>query len=140
MRSITISRSEASVSFPAMPFSFLRGGLQRAQMGIETVEALFPEPAEVVEPIGDAFQAGGLQPARPELRRACARDDTGLLQHPEVLRDRGLAQIERLAQLGDRRLAERQTGDDRPPRRVRERGQRRSERINRNGISNQLYN
>src|SRR5262245_64126923 len=102
MRAITICRSGSFASFPAMPSSFLRGSLQRLQMGVEAIEALLPEPAEFVEPVGGPLQPRGLEPARPELRRAPARDDAGLLQHLEVLRDRGLAQIERLAQLRDR--------------------------------------
>src|SRR5262245_12312597 len=139
MRSITISRSGSFDSFPAMPSSFLRGSLQRLQMGIEAVEALLPEPAELVEPVRDPFQPRGFQTAWPELGRAPARDDAGLLQHLEVLGDGGLAEIERLAQLRHRRLAPRQAGDNRAPGRVRERGERHGEWVS-HYISTQLYN
>ena len=64
------------------------------------------------------------EPGGPALPVATARDEPGPLEDLQVLRDGGLAHRERGRQLGDRCLSRRQPGEDRPPRRVRERGER----------------
>ena len=105
----------------------------------EAVEALLPEPAELVEPIGNPLEARGLEPAGAELRRVPTRDHTGLLQHLEVLGNSRLAQIERRAQLRDRRLSRSEAGHDRASGRVGERGQGRRERVGRHRIYPESY-
>src|SRR6476646_2760108 len=100
VRSITISRS-AFALLPAMSFSFLRGCLNTLEMSLQTIEPRLPEVAERFDPACDVLQSLGLEPARPELCRACARDEAGIGQHLEMLGDGRLAQLERRTQLLD---------------------------------------
>src|SRR3954463_15530741 len=72
VRSITISRSAVLASLAAMALTFLPGFLDGLKMGIQTVEALFPKPAEFVDPGGDSLQPRGLEPTGSELRRTPA--------------------------------------------------------------------
>src|SRR5262245_56888350 len=62
--------------------------LHPAQVLIEPVEALLPEPAVVLHPAGDLLQRPGDEPARSPLGVAAAGDQAGRLQHLEVLGDR----------------------------------------------------
>src|SRR3954464_10233607 len=75
---------------------------QFAQVFVQAVEALLPETAIVFEPVGDLFQPRALQAARAPLRIAAARDQTGALEHFQVLRDRGEAHSEGLGEIGNR--------------------------------------
>jgi hypothetical protein len=50
--------------------------------------------------------------ARPALGVPAARDEAGALEHLEVPRNRGKADLERLGQLGHRRLAIGQARED----------------------------
>src|SRR6516162_8191501 len=52
-------------------------GLQLAQVVAQPVEALPPEPAVVLDPVGDLLQGAGLQPAGPPLRRPPPGDQAG---------------------------------------------------------------
>src|SRR5437868_9763578 len=84
---MTSTRSAASVAALAAllaPMLFLLG-LQLAQIIVEAIEALLPESAIAVDPIRDFFEADRLEPARPPLRVAAARDQAGALQHLQVL-------------------------------------------------------
>src|SRR5438105_3143242 len=63
-------------------------GLDFLQVLVQPVEALFPEPAVVLDPLGGVLQRRRLQPARPPLRFAAARDQPGALQHLQMLRYR----------------------------------------------------
>ena len=65
----------------------------------------------------------GLEPARPALRVAPARDEPGALEHLEVHRDRGLAHRERLGELVTDGLARGQPRQDRAPGRIGEGGE-----------------
>ena len=57
------------------------------------------------------------------MRLASLFHQPGPLQHPQVLADRGQAQVERSRQLGDRPWALCQAGDDGPPGWVRQSGE-----------------
>src|SRR5438552_3584264 len=89
--------------------------LQRPQIGIETIEALLPEPAVILEPIGGFLQWSGLKPARPPLLFAALGDHARLFEDLEMFRDRRQAHIERFCEFGDRGLAQGQPCQDRPP-------------------------
>src|SRR5262245_31711285 len=89
--------------FPA--WSLLRLCLQFAQVIVEPVETLFPEAAIALEPIVDFLQRARLDPARPPLRLASARDQAGTLEHLEVLGNRRQTHIEGLGEFRHRRLA-----------------------------------
>src|SRR5258706_443670 len=56
-------------------------GLQLAQVHFETIETLLPEAPVVLQPLVDRLERLRLDPARPPLRLAAARDQPGALQH-----------------------------------------------------------
>src|SRR5438445_618309 len=138
-RSSTVSKRCVMVSFVLAPCASnttamsTSGGmrLKLAEVAVEAVEALLPEAPIALDPVGDLPQALGLEPAGPPLRVAAPRDQAGVLEHLEVLRDRGKAHGEGLRELGDGRLAGGQTGEDRPPRGIGDRGERRAQRVGR---------
>ena len=99
--------------------------LELLEQGVEPFVIPFPDPTVALDPIGRLGQRPRLQAPRPALRLAAAGNQPGALQDLEVLRDGGLAHVERLRQLGDGRLAAREARQDTPARRVgecRERG------------------
>src|SRR5215813_3819509 len=92
--------------------------LHRLHLVEQCVEVLvppFPELTIVLKPLRHFGQRFGLQLPRSSLRIATARDQTGPLQHLEVLRNGRLAHLKRLSQLQNRSLAERQPRQDRSP-------------------------
>src|SRR5205085_11067774 len=102
-----ISRSLSTAALATM-FLFLLF-LQLLQVFVESIETFLPELAVVIHPAGHFFQRPGVELAGTPLRVAAARDEPGPLQHLEMLRHRGEAHVERLGQLGHRRLAFHQT-------------------------------
>src|SRR5579864_7972263 len=78
---------------------------QLLQNFVQALETLVPEAPVLSHPVGRLLQPAGLQAARPPLRVAALCDQAGALQHFEVFRDAGEAQVERLGQLRDRGLA-----------------------------------
>src|SRR2546426_11955778 len=92
--------------------------LQLAQMVFQAIEALLPELAVTLHPVGGFLETLRLEPAGPPLRVATARDEAGTLEDFEVLGDGWKRYVERLCQLRDRGLALREAGEDRPPRRI----------------------
>src|SRR5581483_4296559 len=98
-------------------------GLELAQIGVEAVEALLPEPAIALEPFVDFLERQRLDAAGPPLRLAAAADQPGALEHLEMLGDGGAADVEWRGELGDRGLPQRQAGEDRPARGVGQRGE-----------------
>ena len=83
-----------------------------------------PQRALVIDPVGRDVQHVGLerQPVRPALDHA--PDDAGLLQHLQVLGDRGLRHAEAAGGLADRRRTLGEALDDAAADRVRERLER----------------
>src|ERR1700756_3191525 len=96
---------------------------QVAQVFVQTVEALLPETAVVIEPVGDLLEPRPFETAGTPLRVAAAGDEAGALEHLEVLRDGGEAHRERLGELGNRGYARREARQDGPARRIGERGE-----------------
>src|ERR1700761_5516253 len=86
--------------------------LHLLQHTVEAREAFVPEAAEAAEPLIDLFQRHRRNVARTPLRLAGARDQAGMLQHLQMLRDRGKAHVEGLRQLQHRGLAEREARQD----------------------------
>ena len=86
---------------------------------VQAIEALLPGDAIALHPVGNVLQPSCLEPARPPLRLSPLRDQPCVLQHLEVLRYAGKAQIEGLGQFRDRRLAPRKPRQDRPARGIR---------------------
>src|SRR2546426_2328310 len=113
-RVMTSSRSAGVVALlPAAMSPPFR--LQLAQIALQAIEALLPETAIVLQPVGGLLERSRLEPAGPPLRLATARDQTGALQYLEVLGDGGKAHLEGLGQVRDRRLAPGETSQDRAP-------------------------
>src|SRR6185369_2700248 len=125
-RVMTISRSAVSpaAALPARwAFSLvtlLLLHLQVLHKIFQPIEAAFPEDAVALDPIGDLPQGLRLEPARPPLRMAAARDQPGALQHLEMLGDRGRADGERCRQLLHRGLARYEPRQDGPACGIRE--------------------
>src|SRR5438093_4606100 len=114
-------RSAGGVTVLLVPlFMRLVLPLQFSQMVFQAIEALLPELAITLHPVGGFLETLRLEPARPPLRVATARDEAGTLQHFEVLGDGWKRYVERLCQLRDRGLALREAGEERPPRRISE--------------------
>src|SRR5829696_9052964 len=89
---------------------------------VQAVEALLPEPPIMFDPLVHVLQRPRLELARPPLGLTTAGDQSGALEHLEVLRNPGKADFEGRRQFIDGSLSARESPEDRPPRRV---GQRR---------------
>src|SRR5215472_12698792 len=72
--------------------------LQLLQIHIEPVETLFPEPAVAPKPDIDVLECRAFDPARPPLRLAPARDQSGALEHLQMLGHRRQAHVEGLGE------------------------------------------
>src|ERR1700736_5451078 len=59
------------------------GGLNRSEVGVETVEGHVPEASEAVDPVGCVAKWGSLQVAGPPLARPPSRDEGGFFEHLE---------------------------------------------------------
>src|SRR5688572_28172918 len=92
--------------------------LQLVKVFIEPVKSFFPEAAVLLYPGGNFLEWIGLEPAGSPLRVATTRDETGVFEHLEVFRNGGQAHLERCGQLGDRRLAGAEAGEDGAPGRI----------------------
>src|SRR5260221_6565321 len=69
--------------------------LQFGQIRVESIESLLPQPAVVLDPVGDLLQGLRREPARPPLGVSCALDEACPLQDLQVLRDGRQAHLER---------------------------------------------
>src|SRR5258708_27188513 len=154
-RDIAISRSEGAVIFRVLStlastmlllahfgFTFwprcgldcllrLLFRLHLFQEVVEAIEILVPEFPEVSEPAVDLPERHRRDPARPPLRLAPARDQAGMLQHLQVLRNRRKAHVKGFCEFHHRRLAERQPRQARPAGRIGECRKGRAEGVNR---------
>jgi hypothetical protein len=98
-----------------LPFQFL-------QIVIESIQAGFPDVAVTLGPVRHLFERACINPARPPLGLAPSRNQAGALEHPQVLRDRGHAHVERFGELGDRAFTGYQPRQNRSPCRIRQGG------------------
>ncbi len=81
-----------------MGFSLFGRSLHFFEVFGQAIERLAPEAAIVIHPVVDFFERIGAQPARTGLGRAAPRDEPGPLEHLQMLRDGGQAQVEGLGQ------------------------------------------
>src|SRR5579885_228333 len=88
--------------------------LDLAQVLVETIEAFLPETPILLDPISRVLERRRFQPARSPLGLPPPADQPRSLEHLEMFRDGGKAHVERLRQFGDRKLAHREAGEDRP--------------------------
>src|SRR5512135_3476982 len=86
--------------------------LQITQVVFQSIEALVPEAAIVLDPVGRGGERPGVEPAARDSAVAGATDQAGALEHAEVFRDGGARDGERLGQLPDRRVAGGKPGED----------------------------
>src|SRR5262245_51816842 len=91
------------------------------QIFLQPVEALFPEMAVVLEPIGRFLERHGIETAGSPLGLAAADDQAGAFQHLQVLGDRRAGYVEGLCQFGNRSRSERQPSENGPAGRIGER-------------------
>jgi len=87
---------------------------------VQIVEPALPLASERFNPVSNVFKNDCDQLAWPPLRIAAARNEARMLENIEVLRNRRLAQMERLHKLGHVCVSQRQASEDRAPRGVRE--------------------
>src|SRR5260370_22262715 len=104
--------------FLLFPYFFLHF----AQIIVQTIETPGPEPPIVLHPIGNVPQRARREPAGPPLGIASPRNQSGSLQHLQVLGDSGQAHLERLSELCYRNLSRSQPREDRPPGGIGKRG------------------
>src|SRR4029079_11539012 len=119
--------------------------IHRLQVGGQAVEVAVPEFAVVLEPYGGSLERLGVEMAGPPLRLAAARNETGVFEHLEVLRNRRKAHVVRLGEFGDRRITDRQARKNAAARRIGEGCKRGTEGICRhfystNGLSTNWLN
>src|SRR5687768_4503479 len=101
-RVMRISRSDGVVTVKVPLFAavlagmFLLLGFQLLQVGVETIETCFPDGTIAFGPLGDFLDRCGLDSARAPLGLPSARDQSGALEHAQVLRYRRHAHLKRL--------------------------------------------
>src|SRR5688572_33330411 len=113
MRNVTSVSDALFLSVLATIFLLLH--LHFAQILFKAVEALLPEPPVAIDPISDVFQRCGIELTRTPLRIAPLGDETGPLQHFEMLGYSRQTHVERRGQLRDRGLPGGQSRQNRPP-------------------------
>ena len=97
--------------------------LAAPQQCLERVVVLGVETADALQPDAGGAQPVRQQPAADRAPGAGLLDEAGVGEDAQVLGDRGQRHRVRLGELADRAVAREQRGQDRPPRRVRERGE-----------------
>src|SRR5690606_4487549 len=98
--------------------------LHLLEVRVEAIEALFPRALGVLGPLHHVVEGFTAQPTRPPLSVATALDEPRPFEHPEVARDRGQADVERLGELEHGGLTVSEPCHDRAPRGVGQRGER----------------
>src|SRR4051794_386443 len=106
------------VAVIVVSFSLALGVLDVAEEGVETFEALLPVPPVEADPIGHVAERSPPRSPGAPLSLPPLLDEASPSQPPQVLGDRGLAQVERLGEVLPRCLARRKAGQDRPTGRV----------------------
>src|ERR1700682_980059 len=107
-----------------------------AQIVIQTIKALRPEPTVVCHPIGDFLERTGFDSAGPPLRLAPSRNQTSVFQHLEMTGDGGQAHRKGRSQLRDRGLASDQAREDGAASGVGKGGKRRGQVVWRHEVFN----
>jgi len=86
------------------------------KVAIQIVEPALPLPPKRLQPVGDVFESDRHQLAWSSLRISPAFDKARILQHPEMLRDCWLAELEWRHEFRHRCLAHEKTRQDCAPR------------------------
>jgi hypothetical protein len=85
------------------------------QVVIELIEVGFPEPAVLIEPFAGIFECRCGEPAWTPLCVAVAHNQSGVLEHLQVLGDGGEGHVERFSEFRYRGLAPGEPGQDGTP-------------------------
>jgi len=101
--------------------------LDVAQVRIQFVEPLRPDPSALFDPVDGGVECFALEVTRSELGAPRPRDETATFEHFEMLGHRGRRHLERLRELFHRGFSGSQPGEDRAARRVGEGGEGRVE-------------
>ena len=91
---------------------------------MQPVEALLPERPVPGDPVRDRLERPGIQAAVADAAIAPPLQQAGFLQDLEVLRDGGERHVERLREVRDPGLSQREPREDGAPRRIGERAER----------------
>src|SRR5580658_1330280 len=102
-----VSAAVVSAATSMAAATLLALSLQVLQIGLQAIEARFPEAAVMLQPIRGVLEWTRLEPTWPPLCVAATHDQPGAFQHFQVLGNAGKAHGERLGQFGDRNLARR---------------------------------
>src|SRR5262249_44914614 len=135
-RVMTTSRSSGWVAAFVLASMSLPLLFQLVQIVIQAIEALLPETAIVFQPVAGILERARPKPAGPPLRLATAGDQTGALEHLEMLRNGRKAHRERVGQLRDRCLARGEARKDRTPSGIGEGGGSGAQAIRRHALDN----
>src|SRR6476659_10392145 len=103
--------------------------LQSAQVVLQSIELSLPQLAVFLDIVGDLLEGRGSDSAGPPLRLASLRDEPRLLQHLQVPRDRGEADVEGLGELVDCGFARGEPREDGASRRIGEGRERHAEAV-----------
>src|SRR5215469_5059301 len=122
VRRMFSSRSAVAL-FRTLASMSLLLSLRLAEVTVEAAEAALPVAAVAFGPLGDLAQRRRLQAAGARLSAPAAAHESRALEHLQVLGDRRLAHGERARQLHHTRFAASEPREDRPARRVGERGE-----------------
>src|SRR4051794_18834782 len=128
---VTVKSCSGGAELPTFSGIFRAFLLNFVEMAAEPVEGAFPELAVTVQPVGRCAESSAIKARRPQLRFPASRDEAGVLEDLDVLGHRLKAQLEGFGELVDRRFAIRQPGQDRPPCRIGQRGERLAQFVDR---------
>jgi hypothetical protein len=103
--------------------------LDVAKVFFEPIQPFMPDLPVLFDPPDRGIEWHWLETARSVLSVATPTDQTGLLEHFEMLRDCLKGDLERFGELVDCRLSDGQTGEDRPSGRVGESSERVAELV-----------
>src|SRR5688500_14084909 len=104
-------RSRVRVLRLGVVLSSLFLGLELAKVVIQAIEALVPDPAVLLEPVGDVAKRRRVESGRTPLGIAAAADEAGAREHLEVPGHGWQAHRERAGQLADGGLAGGEAGE-----------------------------
>ena len=88
---------------------------------MQSVEGLFPERAVLRDPVGGRAEWSGIEATVVNAPFTAPLQEPGLFEDLQVFRDRGQRDVEGFRELGDASFSEREAGEDRAARRIRER-------------------
>src|SRR4030095_6680345 len=138
-RSMTSSSASSPIgsAFAAM-FLLLSMSVQFLQVIAHPVEAAFPDPPVLLDPVSGLFEWCRLQPPRPPLRLSCRHDQSGPFERLQGFENAGKRHLERLGELQHGRGSFGEAREDRPSCRIRECGERGAQMVDGHVVFSQM--